>query len=226
MSAAPAAQVRGRHVTSEKAITFLATPWTLVAAVVAWLIVAGFSFVAWRRSGYRSSIAALEILRLTILALIGVILNQPEWVETYHPTEKPSVAVLWDGSESMTTRDALPAGSPTAAPVTRREAIDPLTKEETWNSLRERYDVTIESFSQPKAGSGTNINAPLSSAVEKIPSLAGVVLVSDGDWNDGDPPVEAAVRLRLANVPAFAVPVGSPQRLPDVELLSLDAPTF
>ena len=52
------------------------------------------------------------------------------------------------------------------------------------------------------------------------------MLASDGDWNEGEPPVEAAVRLRLANVPVFAVPVGSPQRLPDVELLSLDAPTF
>src|SRR5262245_42652398 len=139
MSAAPAAQVRGRHVTSEKAITFLATPWTLVAAVVAWLIVAGFSFVAWRRSGYRSSIAALEILRLTILALIGVILNQPEWVETYHPTEKPSIAVLWDGSTSMTTRDAVVPDSKTAPPVTRHEAIEPLTRDETWQPLRERF---------------------------------------------------------------------------------------
>src|SRR3954452_1480814 len=224
--AAPAAASSEHVVNSEQTITFLATPWTVIAAVLAWLIVAGFSFVAWRRSGYRPAIGALEALRLSILAFIGVILNQPEWVETYHPTEKPSIAVLWDGSASMTTRDALPAGSPTATPATRHEAIDPLTKDDTWKSLRERFDVAIEPFSQPKAGSGTNINAPLIATVEKMQSLAGVVLVSDGDWNEGEPPVEAAVRLRLANVPVFAVPVGSPQRLPDVELLSLDAPTF
>jgi hypothetical protein len=30
----------------------------------------------------------------------------------------------------------------------------------------------------------------------------------------------------MANIPVFSVPVGSPQRLPDVELVSLDAPTF
>ena len=52
------------------------------------------------------------------------------------------------------------------------------------------------------------------------------MLVSDGDWNEGPPPVQAAARLRLKGVPVFAVPVGSPTRLPDVELLSLDAPTF
>jgi hypothetical protein len=213
-------------VTSEQSITFLATPWTIIAAVVAWLIVAGFSFVAWRRSGYRPAIAALEILRLAILAVIGVILNQPEWVETYHPTEKPSIGVLWDASASMTTRDAVVPNSQTAPPVTRHEAIEPLTHDDTWQSLRERFTVSVQPFSQPQAGSGTDINTPLSTGAEKLQSLAGVVLVSDGDWNQGDPPVEAAVRLRLANVPVFAVPVGSPQRLPDVELLSLDAPTF
>src|SRR3954453_11488166 len=101
-------------VTSEQTITFLATPWTVIAALAAWLIVAGFSIVAWRRSGYRPAIGALEAFRLAILAFIGVILNQPEWVETYHPSEKPSIAVLWDRSASMTTRDALPAGSPTS----------------------------------------------------------------------------------------------------------------
>src|SRR6476659_9065593 len=212
--------------TSEQSITFQATRWTVIAAVVAWLIVAGFSFVAWRRSGYRPAIAALETLRLAILALIGVILNQPEWVETYHPTEKPSIGVLWDASTSMTTRDALPANSPTATPVTRHQAIDPLTHDDTWQSLRERFTVAVQPFSQPQAGSGTDINSPLSAVAEKLQSLAGVVLISDGDWNQGDPPVEAAVRLRLANVPVFTVPVGSPQRLPDVELLSVDAPTF
>src|SRR6185312_16041475 len=46
------------------------------------------------------------------------------------------------------------------------------------------------------------------------------------DWNEGQPPVQAAARLRLKGVPVFSVPVGSPTRLPDVELLSLDAPTF
>ncbi len=124
------------------------------------------------------------------------------------------------------TRDAIPADSPTAAPVTRREAIAPLTQDKTWQPLRDRFDVAVQPFSQPQTGSGTDLSTPLTAAAEKLQSLAGVVLVSDGDWNEGDPPVEAAVRLRLANIPVFTVPVGSPQRLPDVELLSLDAPTF
>ena len=52
------------------------------------------------------------------------------------------------------------------------------------------------------------------------------MLASDGDWNEGPPPVQAAARLRIKGVPILAVPVGSRTRLPDVELLSLDLPTF
>ena len=54
----------------------------------------------------------------------------------------------------------------------------------------------------------------------------GIVLISDGDWNEGAPPVEAASRLRTKQIPVFTVAAGSPNRLPDVELLSVDIPTF
>ena len=68
--------------------------------------------------------------------------------------------------------------------------------------------------------------SPWPRRTEKIQNLRGIVLASDGDWNEGKPPVETAARLRMKNVPVFTVAVGSPSRLPDVELLSLDAPTF
>jgi uncharacterized membrane protein len=213
-------------VNSVSRLTFLATPWTIAAASFAWLIVASLSLIAWRRSGYRSSIGALEVLRLVIVAMIGVVLNQPEWVEEFRPQDKPWIAVLWDASASMTTRDAVDSNSPTSAPRSRREAIEPLTQDELWEPLRERFKVIVQPFSQATTGSGTDLKTPLADALERIVSLRAVVFASDGDWNEGEPPVEAAVRLRMAAVPVFAVPVGSPQRLPDVELLSLDAPTF
>jgi uncharacterized membrane protein len=53
-----------------------------------------------------------------------------------------------------------------------------------------------------------------------------VVLVSDGDWNTGDPPAQAAMQLRMRGVPVFADAVGSETRLPDVELSSFDVPAF
>jgi hypothetical protein len=87
-------------------------------------------------------------------------------------------------------------------------------------------NVVIQPFSAPRPGHGTDLNEPLTQAPERIGNLRGVVLASDGDWNEGSPPVLAAARLRIKGVPVFAVPVGSRTRLPDVELLSLDVPTF
>ena len=223
----PAASADGSHiVNSVNRLTFLATPWTIAAAILAWLIVAVLGFVAWRRSGYRASIGALEALRLLILAIVGMLLNQPEWVEEFHPQDKPSIAVLWDASASMTTRDAVDVDSPTSAPRSRQDAIHALARDETWEPLRERFNVIVQPFAQAMPGSGTDLKTPLTDTLEKIDSLRSIVLASDGDWNEGDPPVDAALRLRMAGVPVFAVPVGSPQRLPDVELLSLNAPTF
>lgn len=208
-----------------RSLTFLWTPWSILASVVLLVVTAGFSFVAWRRSGYRPVVGLLEILRLVIVCLAASLLNQPEWIEEFRPEEKPTIAVLWDSSPSMETRDVVSATT-ASAPETRREAIDRLTQSVTWNTLRQRLRVDIQPFSPARAGQGTDLNEPLANAYEKYPNLRGIVLVSDGDWNEGPPPVQAAARLRMKGVPVFTVPVGSPTRLPDVELLSLDAPTF
>lgn len=214
---------------SSQSIAFLWTPWSLGVSVAAVIVTAGACLVACYRSGWRTPVILLESLRLFIVCVGALLLNQPEWVEEFRPEEKPTIAVLWDDSGSMQTRDVVPAGALTAdtgsAARTRREAIAPLTEADSWKQLQERMNVVLEPFSPESSGS-TNLSEPLSQAVEKFKNLRGIVLISDGDWNDGEPPVQAAARLRLARVPVFTVPVGSSTRLPDVELLSLDAPTF
>jgi hypothetical protein len=207
-------------------LSFVWTPWSLAAAIIFVMVTAGISFEAWRRSGYRRSMGLLELLRLALVALVVLLLNQPEWIEEYRPHEKPAIAVLWDASPSMETRDALSPARPTAPPETRREAIAPLSQASSFVKLRERMNVVIQSFAAPQPGHGTDLHEPLARALEKIPNLRGIVLASDGDWNEGPPPVQAAASLRMRAIPLFAVPVGSRSRLPDVELLSLDLPTF
>lgn len=211
---------------STRALTFLASPWSVAAGVIVWLAVAVISFISWRRSGYRADIGGLEALRLGIVALATILLNQPEWVEEYRPDEKPSIAVLWDASNSMTTKDVSDPNASSSEARSREAAIAPLTKEDAWSPLRGRFNIVMQPFAKPAPGKRTDLHAALASTLDKTASLTAVVLASDGDWNEGEPPVEAAVRLRMANVPVFSVPVGSRQRLPDVELLSLDAPTF
>ncbi len=47
---------------------------------------------------------------------------------------------------------------------------------------------TVQPFATPKAGSRTDLYEPLAKALEKFKNLLGVVLISDGDWNEGLPP--------------------------------------
>jgi hypothetical protein len=211
---------------SSSSLTFMASPWSVILGVIGLIATAAFSYVAWRRSGFRRSVGALELLRLAIVAIAAVLLNQPEWIEEYRPDKKPTIAVLWDESTSMQTRDVANPNLPTHPPKTRAEAVAPLGDEKSWAKLAERFDIVRQPFSPKDQGSGTDLSTPLLEALESNARLSGIVLASDGDWNAGSPPVEAATRLRLKEVPVIAVPVGRDTRLPDVELVSLDAPTF
>ncbi len=78
---------------------------------------------------------------------------------------------------------------------------------------------------EPESEFGTDIGGVLSAATS-IDNLLGVVLISDGDWNAGDSPAVAATRLRTMGVPVHTIAVGSDTRLPDIEVLSFDVPTF
>src|SRR3954470_14400503 len=98
------------------------TGWSIAIATVALVVTAGFSYVTWRRNGYRRSIGVLELLRLAIVALAALLLNQPEWIEEFRPEQKPAVAILWDDSASMGTRDVVDPQHPEHAPLTRAAA--------------------------------------------------------------------------------------------------------
>ena len=207
-------------------LTFLWTPGSIIVSVLVVLVTAGLCVAAWRRSGYRTSMGLLEMLRFALVVIAALLLNQPEIIKEFRPDEKPSLAVLYDASPSMNTRDATHNGQSAKAPVTRREAIAGLTDATFWSALDEQFNVVIQPFSANDDEGGTNLHDPLAEAPAKYKNPVGIVLASDGDWNEGLPPVQAATQLRLQNVPVFVVPVGKSTRLPDVELCSLDAPTF
>jgi hypothetical protein len=209
-----------------RSLTFLWTPVSLTLSIAAVLVAAGICLAAVRRSGYRPAYVALELLRFVIVCSAVLLLNQPEWIEEFRPEGKPAVAVLWDASPSMDTRDVVRPGGSKSGPISRREAIVPLTDPTSWSGLEGRLAIGIQPFSSPQPGRGTDLFEPLSEAPEKYHNLRAIVLASDGDWNAGKPPVQAADSLRQKGIPVFAVTVGSPTRLPDVEVLSLDAPTF
>ena len=213
---------------ASQSLVFTHTTTSVVVAVAFVLVVAALAWMAWRRSGFRTSTGLLEALRVLIALGIALTLNQPEWREIFKPENKPTLAILADVSRSMETCDVLDPANPAAEPRARAEVAKPLIDPASWREIAQRMDVVIEPFSsdlQP-AEEGTDLNAALLQVAEKHPRLHAVVLLSDGDWNSGQPPAQAATRLRMREVPVFAVPLGAETRLPDVELTSFDVPTF
>jgi hypothetical protein len=212
---------------SEQALRFFTTPWTIGISIALVLAVVVVAFLTWKRSGFAVGTGFVELLRILIACLVAMLLNQPEWVEEYRPDEKPTVVVLHDASRSMDTKDVLATdGSNATGPRTRREAVAPLAESGFWKPLEERFQVVVEPISPAPPGTATDLAEPLAQAVERFAALRAVVLASDGDWNKGRPPLDAAQALRLAQVPVYAVPAGSPTKLPDLDLASLDCPTM
>lgn len=209
-------------------LVFNPTPVAFGVGVAFVVAMGGLAFMAWRRSGYRVIVGWLEFLRFIIAIGIAITLLQPEWLETFKPQTKPTLAVLHDVSGSMTTKDVIDKTQPNAEPKSREEQAKPLIDAKLWEPLKQRMDVVIEPFSsaQTPPTEGTDIHAALADVLEKQPNLKAVVLISDGDWNTGAAPSQATTRLRMREVPVFAVPTGAETRLPDVELSSFDVPTF
>ena len=219
---------------------------TFLGLSLAVIIVAGIlCWLAWHRSGYSKKTGALELLRFVLICLVVITLNQPEWLQTQLPDRRSTLAVLWDESNSMKTRDVIlttnsdstfsnaRAGGHTQdlsdTPKSRAETIQPLISEEVWKtSDTNDLSVVFEPFSShlDPAEEATDLNAGLSQVLDTHANLRGVVLLSDGDWNIGNSPVEAATRFRMRGIRVFAVGVGSKVPLPDLELVSMDAPTY
>ncbi len=72
---------------------------------------------------------------------------------------------------------------------------------------------------------GTDLTTPLTSLLDQE-NLRAVILLSDGDWNEGGAPSDVAMNYRLAGIPIFTGCVGSPTRLPDISLSPVDPPAF
>ncbi|TLD71232.1 hypothetical protein FEM03_09680 [Phragmitibacter flavus] len=128
----------------------------------------------------------------------------------------------------METRDVIDPATPASEPRSRAETLPPLIDPNLWQPLAKRLNILIGPFSsaQTPPEEGTDINAALQSLLEQQPNLAAVLLLSDGDWNTGTPPAQAATRLRMRDTPLFTVPIGSDTKLPDLELTAFDVPTF
>ena len=209
-----------------------------VLVILVAVVACSLSWVAMRRSGFSSAMVRLEILRLSIIGLVLLLLLKPEWNSEFQPETQPRIAVYYDQSPSMGTLDVLPDGKVETTAISRQQSIQPWLDPQTWRPMRSRFDVLVEGLggsigadgseeTETKlAGGLTNLSRPLSVAVDQSDGVAGVVLISDGDWNDGPSPIESASKLRALGIPVFTVTAGNARKLPDLELINADVPTF
>lgn len=210
------------------------TPLTLWIGILVLILVAGLCLLSWKRSPHPKRTAGLESLRFVIALAVVTLLWQPEWLTTTYPTTKPQIAILWDDSKSMTTVDATlpPILSEKSDVVARADWVKAALASDLWKPLEAdgANIVTALPFATPSQDSntlsGTDLDTPLADLLAKQSNLRAVVMLSDGDYNVGQPPVAAAQKLRLRGVPLFPIPVGSNVRLPDLDLLSVTAPTY
>lgn len=202
------------------------TSFTVVFGVLLVLITGIFSWLTLQRTNFSKGMVALEVIRMLLVTLVAITINQPEWLQRFLPEQDPVLAVLWDKSESMTTQDVFDDGSIEAQ--TRASWVELMIEDGIWEEAKQKFEVEIVPFSSElrNANKGTDINAALASVNKKHRNLRGVVMFSDGSWNTGSSPTEAAMGLRMRDVPVYAVTVGSENPLPDIEIASLDAPTF
>ncbi len=186
--------------------------------ILAALIGAAISFLVYRHTVPPVSAAKryfLTALRSIALLLIVFALCEPLFRVTRHSSSPPVVAVLVDNSLSMTLADD--AGN-------REEQLRSLLSSGALQRLSTTSRVNFYSFSTSLRessvdslqfnGATTDIGSALRSLKKKsIPQLKAVVLLSDGNYNAGENPLDEAGKL---GVPIFTIGIGDSLEQKDI----------
>ena len=164
----------------------------------------------------------LEGMRLIILLLFLATFLEPEWVKINNKEEKPELVIAWDNSQSMATEDIVIDDKV----IKRSDLTKNLLESPVIKELQTKYNVRMVNYSgQEQNQDATNINHFLKSQIESSEYPRAMVLLGDGDWNEGGDPTETAVQYR-GNIPIFTVGTGSEKYLPDVALENVKPPVY
>jgi len=196
---------------------------TVIMVITAWVSYSNWS----RRRGV--GVAMLELLRFIIMGMILFTLCKPEFLRTTPIEEQPEVVILTDVSSSMTTQDVKTG---TRNVVTREKWLTDQLATNVWAELEKKAKVTVQDFGMSGTDdtelikAGTDIFNALDSQRKKNKNLKAVLILSDGDWNYGAPPQQAAMKLGAEKIPVFTLTVGSDQAQKDLVLESVNPPNF
>ncbi len=217
---------------------FQASTFIVIIALFALLVIGILSVIAVRRSVRPKRTGSLEALRFLCGLIAAAMLLGPEWRTVESSDLQPEIAIVTDESLSMTTEDArLPRSlSEDEKIVGRAELVKQINETEFWTpfEMDGQNRVTFSSFGAPPADgdpalaamSGSDINKALKDVLESGRNLRAVIMMSDGTFNIGKSPVDSAQQMRLRGIPLYALGTGAAQRLPDLDLESVNAPTY
>ncbi len=213
----------------------------------AWVLT-GIAALTWsamtyaRLTGGRTSRMGLMFVRTVLLLGIVLLVTGPRLIHRHEEIDRDWVVALVDRSASLTIGDA-PTGD--GQRTSRNEQLRSALEETSpmWDELaaqrtllwlgfdRGAYDLArTEAGGVPveldePAGRRTALGVALDQTLARAAArpVAGVIVISDGRSTDA--PSRAAIRrLTAERIPVFVVPLGSPDPVSDVQLVTVDAP--
>lgn len=207
------------------------TSWETTLIVVLLALFGLYLFYLQYSRQPKKGVLFLESLKLIVLFALLFLLFQPEWIVQQKRAEQPSVTILWDDSQSMTTQDVELDASHL---VGRNDIVQNILQSPAWADLKSKVDLRLVPFSSPEKNpdgqlsplAGTDIQAALMRSLEENKALKALVLISDGDQTLEGTPMAAAQQYRKEGIPIFTLPIGSEKSLPDISIESVRAPAY
>ncbi|MFQ3671039.1 MAG: hypothetical protein SNJ84_06240 [Verrucomicrobiia bacterium] len=203
-------------------VGWVASWWQVALALVLVVGAVWAGFRQWDGLGRRRGVLGLEVIRLAAVVMLALTFLQLEVIRSAVRLEAPEVVVLVDRTGSMETVDVPRA----TGAVSRALAVERVLEDEELMDLLRRQGTVVEEVIGGEGVEGTDLGEGLDRVANRRGNVRAVVLLSDGDWNMGNPPGAAATRLRQREVPVVVLGVGSDRHLPDVALELVAPPAY
>jgi hypothetical protein len=218
--------------TSSMSLQFVQSFGPVFAAVAVALVFLAFRL--YRRPGGEGKVALLLALRLAAIVLLALLLLEPVLALFSERSVPPRIAVLLDGSLSMSIPFATEAAAPADAPTRAERLVDELRSTDLVDGLGREGAVELYRFGsavEPLPDEGAIDLEPRDDRTDLARALVdgvggqrrktgAIVLMSDGSQNVGADPRTEARRL---GVPVYAVGVGNEGPVTDVSVFDVEA---
>lgn len=196
------------------------SPILPVIIIVALLVLS--LFISWWSYAHLESVAAwkkwsLISLRASALFFLILLLLNPFLTEQFTSSEKPSIAVYFDNSQSMSIERGDYSGQETYNQIIE-DFEENRSDDFDYNyyyfdsEIRENVDLDL-------SGTSTNLQRVIEHAREFESAYSAAILFSDGIVTQGRDPVFTA---QLLETPIITVPVGDTSQVMDIALSDID----